>query len=274
MLEQLERLTDFRSQIWVHQSTFGNKSRKAGLLEEPDRRTLGAVAGVWGDRLSAYGFQHSMHVITTIQETLGFMTYGDAAQRCQQLAEAFHRDCEEHNVELISKSDYARYGSSFSGEVSASFPETAEEIREAGRCYALGRDTACVFHLMRAVEHGLRALVGALGVVAPIVPLKYQEWHNLLQQIESLVKGANINGWTRPSKPNALAFLNGTIADAHAFKDEVRNVLMHTRKGGTYDHAGAQSVMNRVQRFFERLVKQGIAEGETTPLLDPSRFIL
>jgi hypothetical protein len=42
--------------------------------------------------------------------------------------------------------------------VTAKFPDAVVEIRNAGNCLAVGCSTAAVFHLMRVVEFGLRAL--------------------------------------------------------------------------------------------------------------------
>lgn len=44
------------------------------------------------------------------------------------------------------------------------FPKGCEETVLAGNCYALELDTACVFHCMRALEHGLGALAADLGL--------------------------------------------------------------------------------------------------------------
>jgi len=59
------------------------------------------------------------------------------------------------------------------------FPSANQEIIEAGRCYALGRNTACVFHLMCALEVGLHATAKVFGV-----PTDYANWQRLLDGIE------------------------------------------------------------------------------------------
>jgi hypothetical protein len=46
----------------------------------------------------------------------------------------------------------------FGPEVDIAFPGAASDIRDAGDCLAVENNTAAVFHLMRVVEHGLRAL--------------------------------------------------------------------------------------------------------------------
>lgn len=49
-------------------------------------------------------------------------------------------------------------------DVTAKFPSISLEAEEASKCYALGRSTACVFHLMRILELGLNSLAHSLGV--------------------------------------------------------------------------------------------------------------
>jgi len=52
----------------------------------------------------------------------------------------------------------------FGDEVFAKFPSANNDIFEAGTCLALERGTACVMHLMRVCEVGLKVLAGALNV--------------------------------------------------------------------------------------------------------------
>ena len=52
----------------------------------------------------------------------------------------------------------------FGEEVIKSFPSTMVDIEEAGKCLAVGRGTACVFHLCRVLELGLRATAKRLGI--------------------------------------------------------------------------------------------------------------
>ena len=54
----------------------------------------------------------------------------------------------------------------FDSEVCDAFPSAGDDLVEASKCYALGRSTACVFHLMRVVEFTSNAVVASL--VAPV----------------------------------------------------------------------------------------------------------
>jgi hypothetical protein len=156
--------------------------------------------------------------------------------------------------------------------VSAAFPLAMPDLALAGNCYATDNCTACVFHLMRAAEWGLRALVHAVGVTTPKIALEFQQWQNLIEQVESTVTNAHVERWPQPAKSNAQAFFSRVIADGYAFKDDIRNVTMHTRTGGTYDTRGALSAMNRVMEFFSRLATK-VDENTQTSILDPSRFM-
>ncbi len=57
-------------------------------------------------------------------------------------------------------------GANLLGEaVQERFPSLATDIDEAGKCFATGRFTATVFHLMRVMEVGVQEFCEALGVV-------------------------------------------------------------------------------------------------------------
>ncbi len=50
------------------------------------------------------------------------------------------------------------------GIIADPFPSAIPEFKRAGRCFAYGENTACVFHLMRVVDLGLRAVAASLTV--------------------------------------------------------------------------------------------------------------
>ena len=55
------------------------------------------------------------------------------------------------------------------GDVVARFKSARYDIHEGAKCLGLGRSTASVFHFIRVLETGLRALRAHVGVVAPLV---------------------------------------------------------------------------------------------------------
>jgi hypothetical protein len=141
------------------------------------------------------------------------------------------------------------------------FKTTAKhEIGFAIRCYITGNPTACVFHLMRAAEIGLRALATERRVtLAKNRPLAWADWQELLDGINKKVR--TIASKRRgPAREKALVFYQGILGEFEAFKDVYRNNVMHSRE--TYDMPRALSVLNHVREFMERLSDK-IAEDTT-----------
>ena len=62
------------------------------------------------------------------------------------------------------RANSSRGGQLFGDDVARAFPSSKGDIDEAGKCLALDRGTACVFHLMRILEIGLQLLAAKLGI--------------------------------------------------------------------------------------------------------------
>jgi hypothetical protein len=77
-------------------------------------------------------------------------------------------------------------GKKMGDEVLARFPEARFDIEEGGKCLALGRGTACVFHLSRVVEVGLRyisreAQKYQIGCPDPSLTRSWDGWLNPIE---------------------------------------------------------------------------------------------
>jgi hypothetical protein len=133
----------------------------------------------------------------------------------------------------------------------SAFPSANPEIEAGVDCYALERNTACVFHMMRVAELGMRALARERQVSFPKHPLEWADWQNILEQTESRAKAATSRMPRGPAKDAALAFYSGALGQLHAFKDTYRNVVMHVRR--TYDELDALRAINQVRDFMNGL---------------------
>jgi hypothetical protein len=133
----------------------------------------------------------------------------------------------------------------FGEEVNRAFPSASPEIVDAGTCFALGLSTACVFHCMRILEHGLRALAIVFGS-----PFELEQWHNIIEKIESKIAGMK-------SLPKSLQkveeqeFYSQSAAHFMFFKDAWRNHVMHGRR--TYDDREAKRVLDHTDEFMQHL---------------------
>ncbi|MFO0964612.1 MAG: hypothetical protein U0793_03365 [Gemmataceae bacterium] len=138
----------------------------------------------------------------------------------------------------------------FGDEVAKKFPELAFEIEEASKCFAVGRFTACVFHLMRVMEMSL-ARVGRL------LKLKLdldQVWGAILKDIRSAIEalpGKAKSASARDQKRYAT-FAELGIYLQHV-KDVWRNNTMHPKN--TYTEEEAERIFRCVRQFLESLAK-------------------
>jgi len=145
-----------------------------------------------------------------------------------------------HIASFYDKDDF------LTGVAATAFPNSQDELRLAGTCFALGQNTACVFHCMRALEYGLGALAKEVGVTFDI-----QNWQNVLDQIAKAKEERARTLSRGPEKNEQLQFLSEAIAEFRHFKDGWRNYVSHNKI--KYDESQAQKVLEHVASFIEIL---------------------
>ena len=129
------------------------------------------------------------------------------------------------------------------------FPSSSPDIRAAVDLWALHHSTASVFHLMRVLEHGIRALALDVGKNFDI-----QNWQNILNEIESEIRAQSQALPRGEAKLKRLRFLSEAAKEFHFFKDGWRNYVSHSR--ANYDQHQARSVMDHVRSFMNGLASQ------------------
>jgi HEPN domain-containing protein len=169
----------------------------------------------------------------------------------RELREAAFTDLRKRRFLRIEDAAELYYENSklFGNLVSQRFPKASYDIQEAGTCRAAGRHTACVFHLMRAVEHALRALAKRLKVPRPKT-FELKTWEELIRNIEDEIEAIRKKPRTT-QRAKDLEFYNAAAAQFRYFKDGWRNCVMHSR--ASYDEPGAMIVMVHVRDFMQHL---------------------
>jgi len=117
----------------------------------------------------------------------------------------------------------------FGDKVSISFPTADLDIKAAGTCLAADLNTAAVYHLMCAVEIGLRALAKQLKVktVKKTVPIELGTWENVISALELKVA----SNFPRTKKGQIESdFYKAIFIEFRAIKDLWRNKVMHARR--------------------------------------------
>ena len=147
------------------------------------------------------------------------------------------------HVDLLSDSPL------FGDEVDEAFPSARYDISEAGCCLALRRSTACVLHLMRALEPGLASLAAALGVNMP-----RKSWEVILNTLQKEIRARSSNPPDEKWKEEDEPFFSGAASHFLIIKNAWRNHAMHGRD--KYTEQEAEDIYGSVRSFMQHLSKR------------------
>ena len=167
----------------------------------------------------------------------------------------------------------------FGSKVFNTFESARFDSEQVALCLVAGASTAAVFHMMRVVEWGVRALGKDLGlrkikdVMKPkpggslktpkikLTPIENATWEKIRDQLRGKVDKRLSKLRPGPAKDRKSAYYGSLLEDFNGFKDAWRNHVMHSRfecKNGD-----ELRVMAHVDRFMKSL-----AEG--CPVTAPS----
>jgi hypothetical protein len=138
------------------------------------------------------------------------------------------------------------------------WPLAHEEVKAAGNCFATGNNTACVFHLMRAVEHGARAMVEGLGVTSNLKkPIELCSWEELIQVLDPAVVALKVGSKKTRQQNELWSFYDKAVGHFKHFR-AWRDPIAHARK--TAGVIETLDTLNNVRQFMvhlnERLEEQ------------------
>ncbi len=136
-----------------------------------------------------------------------------------------------------------------------SFFNVKYDALEAFKCYALGHNTASVFHLMRVLELGLTALGKVFGV-----SLAHTNWGNAIGDIEKKIREMHADpAWKALSDWREQQETYAQMASHFGIlKDAWRNYTAHIR--GKYEPSEAHDIMVSVRAFMQKLAAKGLHE--------------
>lgn len=108
------------------------------------------------------------------------------------------------------------------------FQESIFDMEEAGKCRAVERPTACVFHLMRVTEHGIQAVAKLIGITDP-----RPNWEPIILKIDSELK----QPYEKRQFKGSGDLLASISTHFHTVKIAWRNRVMHIEKKYTGEEA-------------------------------------
>lgn len=156
-----------------------------------------------------------------------------------------------HEATLLAPADELVQQDHFS----TNFPKTAFEVEEAAKCIVYGRSTASVFHAMRMLEVGIRALSLGLEIDDPVSGMN-KNWYSILEKIKTSIESR----W--PSKARTCGSIGEQYMELYAHLDAVRvpwrNATMHVDR--TYQPHEALHIL-RCATFFMKSLSEIIDEN-------------
>src|SRR5450755_4757522 len=195
----------------------------------------------------------SVDRVKLFEEAIAFMpTYEVCHQEWRALRQHLEQDLKERFVLYVGRESGAHlalletdWGPAFIG-----FPSVRPEVVRALECFAYDQFTACVFHMMRVAEQGLRAVAKERNVTLPNKrPIDEADWGALTTRLRTQVD--KVNNWAakKASRKVAIAYYTGVLADVVFFKDAYRNIVSHSLT--TFEELEASKVIMRVCDFMK-----------------------
>ena len=108
------------------------------------------------------------------------------------------------------------------------FPQVSFDATEAGKCLAMSRPTACVFHLMRVTEYGLHEIGKTLGMKE-----EKPNWEPIILKIDAELR----KPYKEREHKGLRDFLANVSVHMNAVKVAWRNRVMHVDKKHTPEEA-------------------------------------
>jgi hypothetical protein len=179
---------------------------------------------------------------------LPMMDYSEVASRIDELRKCIERQLQGKLFMSLSAGAAKCFSekSLFGENVSDKFPRAIEDVEEAGKCLSLDRFTACVFHLMRVMESGVRRLAKKLRVVVN----PRDNWGDILRNLEQPVQAMPRATAKQKERRDTYLSLVGLL---YAVKEAWRNNVMHPK--ATYTEEEAKEIFNAVKVFMRRLAE-------------------
>jgi hypothetical protein len=207
------------------------------------------------DHCAFMGLKSTRHqanrCLSDLREKLTTDEWGD---RLVELERRFHEDTEDLHLLFIEQSKFDIYEDEkpFGDLVDKNFPTARDDISEAAKCYATGRNRASVLHLMRVMEFGLQLLHKRLKLPYPSNP----NWHALLESIDEKIT-ANDAAHPRPASWAKVRVFYMESARHFRFFKDARNAAVHVEfSAKNYvapNEETAERIFGEVKHFMQHL---------------------
>jgi hypothetical protein len=207
----------------------------------PNLEKLGEELDIINARMTAASVRRLAHRLQSKKCTQGELIdlVGDIDRRLRDELELVHLYVlDENKIKYFAPAQVL-----YDQAVIDKFPLAIPDIEDAGKCLSFLQSTACVFHSMRVMEIGLKALAQLLGI--PYAP----SWESYLKQINTKI-GEQHQNKTPEWKADEPLFRD-LSGDLQTTKIAWRNPTMHIVR--RYEPDEAEEIFRAVKGFMTRL---------------------
>jgi hypothetical protein len=188
-------------------------------------RSISEACGVAGLTVSAAVVRQQQLWVSTKESPNSIIaTFGDVIGTCKTILDTVQAELASKLFFRLSDETAKYYKDKrlFGDEVETVFPSAVTDIEESGKCLALGRGTATVFHMMRVAEIGLKKVGADLNI--PYAP----SWESYTKQIGDKLAMPHSKKSIKLRKNSP--FYREVLGDILSMKTAWRNPTMHIER--------------------------------------------
>jgi hypothetical protein len=202
------------------------------------------------DKLSEHALKLEMPLtqnqIETVVEVINRWDFDAISREIDQLLRRIQEELKARSFRYVDKPGYELGFWILNRKAIRGNRDVLVEMQSAGRCYAYGEHTACVFHLMRVIDYGLRLVAASLGIAYDA-----RSWDGIGKAIEKKMRekyGDKTDDW-KASEP----FYAEILTDIQAIGRGHRNPALHELEK-KYDEHETEYLLPVAVAFIEHVL--------------------
>jgi hypothetical protein len=231
------------------------KNNSTGAIQEPLLSLVREWLRLVTDSCQKSGLTYAQILVTNFTNEMEAMptssTYGALKSLFEKLAERVKDELSQHAFYQIQPDKVKYYDDApalFGPEVAAAFPSAMDDIEEAGKCLAVGRSTACVFHLMRSFSPAIKAIATEFAFKPN------ENWGPFLNDFRNEIWKKYPDDKTKVNEEQRV-FYSDLEQQLRAIKDAWRNPTMHSI-AAVYTEDKAEEIFGYVRGLMKKAAEK------------------
>jgi hypothetical protein len=221
-------------------------------LSEDERGTAGSTLSLLQEACEIIGIRNISTEIIRIKDLLQYEKKEVLLIHLEHLTERITEELSTRSFVHIpdDKLKYYKQEEPFGDTVGRKFPKLIEDISNAGTCFALGQNTACVFHLMRVMEYCVQRFGKKLKIN---IDTRNESWYQIMLSVNSEINKMPAGKSKSAAQNNRKKRFSLAASRLDHVRIVWRNDAMHPKE--TYDEDQALEVLTSVEAFLKSVVQ-------------------